>query len=88
MLKKLAGFAFCQVLIITFLLRQIPQVDAGLQSIEALLPFASGYNVGGIAIALGIALVSHILPLHDRVSDLRTSRARTSVFDASNSAIA
>jgi hypothetical protein len=76
MLKKLAGFAFYQALLISLLLRQIPQVDAGLRSLEASVPFASGYELGAVLIALLAALISHVLPLHDRISDLFQIRQR------------
>jgi len=76
MLKKLAGFAFYQVLLITLLLRQIPQIESGLRSFDQLVPFASDYPVSAFLIALLAALISNILPLHDRVSDLFRIRQR------------
>jgi len=76
MLKKLAGLAFYEVFLITFLLRSIPQVDGALESVESLIPHSTMYNLGGLAIALLVALLSHIVHLHDRISDLIGIRRR------------
>jgi hypothetical protein len=70
MLTKLAALAFVQVLVITFLLRQIPQIDDPLQKFEMLLPISPKYNPAGILIAFGIALLTHVAHLHNRISDL------------------
>jgi hypothetical protein len=76
MLKKLAGLAFYEVFLITFLLRSIPEIDNALKSIESLIPHSTTYNLGGLAIALLVALLSHIIHLHDRISDALGIRRR------------
>jgi hypothetical protein len=79
MLKKLAGFAFYETYIVTFFLRDIPQVGAAFRSVESygslggvvhVIPHAEAINVSGLALALLVALASHILQLHDRISDV------------------
>jgi hypothetical protein len=85
MLKKLAGFAFYQVFIITLLLRQIPEVNAWFNSIETFgklgelvsaLPNWENLNVLGIFIGILVALISNIFHLHDRISDILRIRSR------------
>ena len=76
MLRKLAGFAFYQVLAITFFLSQIPQIGSGLRAFDALIPMAADYHLTAVIIALIAALISNILPLHDRLSDLCGIRRR------------
>ena len=73
MLKKLAGFAFYEVYIITLFLRDIPQIAAAFhpvetygslgRSIAAVVPHTDALNVCGLVLALVIALVSHITQL-------------------------
>jgi hypothetical protein len=85
MLKKLAGFAFYEAYIITFFLRDIPQIGVAFWSAEtygslgntiAVIPHASEVNISGFILALLVALASHVLQLHDRISDVLGIRRR------------
>lgn len=84
-LQKLAGAVFYETYVITLFLRDIPQVGALFRSVEtygslgaviSAIPEASALNVSGFAIAGIIALLSHILQLHDRISDFLGIRRR------------
>ncbi len=71
-----------------FFLRDIPPIGAAFRSAEtygnlgeaiAVIPHASAVNVSGLALALLVALASHIVQLHDRVSDVLGIRRRFDV---------
>lgn len=85
MLKKLAGFAFYEVYLLTFLLRDIEAIASGLRQLEtsgaigawiSTIPGEKTLNVAGLMLALFVAFLSHLLPLHNRVSDLLGIRKR------------
>jgi len=76
MLKKLAGLAFYEALLIVFILRTVPSVDSWFRSIEAIVPRLSEYHLGSLVVALLVALASHIFHLHDRISDVIGIRRR------------
>jgi hypothetical protein len=81
-LWKLAGWAFYEIYIVTFLLRDISAIDDAFRSIEThghlgafigTLPAAA--NIPGAVLALAAAVISQALHLHDRISDLFGIRA-------------
>lgn len=85
MLKKLAGFVFYETYAITIFLRDIPAIATAFHSIEtygtlgsviSAIPNAQAINITGIGIAILFALVSHVIQLHDRISDLLGIRKR------------
>jgi len=84
-LQKLAGFAFWETYIITFFLRDIPQIGAAFRSAEShgslgmvigALPYSNTLNISGLAIALAVALLTRATRLHDRISDVLGIRKR------------
>jgi hypothetical protein len=90
MLKKLAGFAFYEIFLITLFLRDIPQIGAAFRSAEAygsigkiidVIPHASELNISGFALALLVALASHVVQLHDRISDVLGIRKRFDTYE-------
>jgi len=85
MLKKLGSFLFYEVWLATFLLREIPDVDAAFRSVEnfghvgsalALIPGHEKINLSGFAVALFVAVISYSIQLHDRISDIFGIRKR------------
>lgn len=85
MLRKLASFAFWEAWLITFLLRDIPTVDALFMRIEgyghlgiflSVIPNHSSLNLFGLAIALAVAGLSYATQLHNKLSDILGIRSR------------
>jgi hypothetical protein len=85
-LKKIAGFAFYEGYIITFFLRGIPIINTAFRSVEhygalgaalaATIPHYDVLNIAGFAIALLVALISHVFQFHDLISDAIGIRRR------------
>lgn len=85
MMKKLASLLFWETYIVTFILRELPDIDQTLSALETYgkigeaLSNIENYqslNIGGIAIAMGVAGLAYMFQLHDRVSDLFRIRQR------------
>ncbi|MBS0233458.1 MAG: hypothetical protein JSR99_08220 [Proteobacteria bacterium] len=85
MLAKLAGAAFYVTYGITFFLREIPALGALFRKIDQVtpgsaiisrVPQAQAFNRAGALIAISAALLSQVLHLHDRVSDILGIRRR------------
>jgi hypothetical protein len=84
-LTKLASFAFYETYLITFLLRSNANVDAFFTTIEtwgpigravSIIPHYNELNLSGIVIAFLVAVLTHTLHFHDRISDLLGIRRR------------
>jgi hypothetical protein len=84
-LKRLASFAFYETYIITLTLRSNPEVNRHLAHFEnwgaigkvvAIIPHHEVLNLSGIAIALVVAILTHMLHFHDRISDVFGIRRR------------
>lgn len=78
-LRKLASFAFYEVYVITFLLREDPKINAWFLGVESwgqignvvrVLPYHDTINLSGFAIALLIAILTNVFQFHDRLSDI------------------
>jgi hypothetical protein len=89
-LKKLAMFAFYETYLITFLLRNIPRIDAFFTTVESwgsignavrTIPHYDVLNMSGIVIAFLVALLTHMFQFRDRISDVLRIRRR---FDVKN----
>lgn len=89
-LLKLASFAFWEVWLITFFLRNVKEVDLLFTRIErygkvgefvATIPNYQHINIFGFVIAFIVAAISHIIQLHDKISDTLGIRRR---FDRNN----
>jgi hypothetical protein len=85
MLKKLASFAFWEVWLISFLMKDIPSVDRVFSKVESfghlgelmsVIPNHEQLNLTGFAIALCVAGLSYAAQLHDKISDLFRIRCR------------
>lgn len=85
MLRKLAGFTFLEIYIITFFLRDTPEIGTAFRSAEsygsigaliATIPHSNVLNVAGFVIAVFISLLSCVVKLHDQISDLIGIRKR------------
>lgn len=85
MMKKLASLLFWETYIVTFFLRELPEIDQTLSALEtygkigeALSSFENygSFNFAGIAISIIVAGLAYIFHLHDRVSDLFKIRHR------------
>lgn len=86
-LRKLAACVFYETYLITFFLRDIPLIGSAFRAAETYgslgrffeaIPFSSTLNIAGLAVAFGVAMLTFVTQLHDRVSDLL--RVRTN-FD-------
>jgi hypothetical protein len=84
-LSKLAGFAFYESYFITLFLRDIPEVNDLLRAAESYGHFGkaisslsdpSTINAAGLVVAIGCAIISHFVHLHDRISDILGIRHR------------
>jgi hypothetical protein len=84
-LQRLAGFAFWETYIITFFLRDIPQIGAAFRLAESYgrlgttigaFPHSDAFNISGLVIALAVALLTRAMRLHDRISDVLGIRKR------------
>jgi hypothetical protein len=84
-LKKLAGFAFYETYLITFLLRANPRLDSFFASVESwgpvgkavgTIPHYDVINLSGFVIAFVLAVLTHTFQFHDRISDLLGIRRR------------
>jgi hypothetical protein len=78
-LRKLAACAFYEVYLITFFLRDIPQVGRALRSAETFgslgtfietIPHSAALNLAGVLIAFCIAMISFVVQFHNKISDL------------------
>jgi hypothetical protein len=85
MLKKLGSFVFYETWIATFILREIPEIDALFGFIEkhgaigrvlSVIPNYEKFNLVGLAISLLIACIFYAVQMHDRISDLFGIRKR------------
>ena len=85
MLKKLASFAFYETYIITLLLRVNPAANSLFRRVEswgpigkldAVIPNHLVLNLSGLAIAFGVAILTHMFQFHDRISDVLGIRRR------------
>jgi hypothetical protein len=84
-LQRLAGCAFWETYVITFFLRDIPQIGAAFRSVEShgslgmtIGTFSQSHvlNISGLVIALTVALLTRAVRLHDRISDVLGIRKR------------
>lgn len=85
MLKKLAMSVFYETYVISFFLRNIPEIDNKFRAVESYgnlgsviseIPHSAVINVTGFAIALAAAIIAYMLPLHDKISDVFGIRKR------------
>ena len=83
-LRKLAACAFYETYLITFFLRDIPQIGSAFRAVETYgslgsfieaIPLSPTLNIAGLVIAFGVAIVTFVTQLHDRISDLLSLRA-------------
>lgn len=78
-LRKLAACVFYETYLITFFLRDIPAIHDAFRAAEThgslgmlvhALPHSNALNISGLVIAFGVAIVTFVIQLHDRISDL------------------
>lgn len=78
-LRKLAACVFYETYLITFFLRDIPAVHDAFRAAETygrlgafikVIPHSDSLNIAGLVVAFGVALLTFVIQLHDRVSDL------------------
>jgi hypothetical protein len=82
---KLAAFLFYETWFATFFLRSIPSIDKAFNTAEtygaigtalSTIPGHDKLNIGGLAVALVVALLTFAIRFHDRISDLFGIRRR------------